>query len=307
MLINKIIKNNLLFRTIKSTLWKFSYYFDIKNNDYSVNFLHEGQKIVKLPKLSFLRFFFVNQKLARNNCNFFSRAKCEVLLRKTIFELYEIGYINKTLSIIDIGCWISDNSIVWSKFLSGDGIVYAIDPSADNISYGKTLAHLNNVENIRYLQAVCAEKVGIKLEFNGHIDHAHFKVSTSEKYINSSTIDQILKEDSKQIGLFHIDVEGFEFSVMKGAENMIKRDMPVIVFEQHISNEKVSIVLDYLKALNYRNFMINEVHPNANHDCRNFISLPAEKGMPNLKDIDQSEGRKIGFFSAVYGKSLIEV
>ena len=279
----------------------------LRKSDFKVNFLYEGSKIVNLPKTSLLESLLTKKNLTENNYTFSHRPSHEVLLRKIIFELYLSGYISNRHSIIDIGCWISDNSIVWSQYLKEEGILFAIDPSTNNISYGKMLAKLNNIQNISFVEAVCAEKVGIKLDYKGKIDHARFLRSTSERYIKSSTLDQIVNKEVKTIGFIHIDVEGYEFNVLKGAENIIKRDMPVITFEQHISKEKVSEIIKYLEELGYKNFMINEVLPGCNYDCRNFISIPSNKEMPNLFEHNQSEGRTHGIYSAVLGKSLIKV
>ena len=276
--------------------------------NYSVNFIHEGCIEVKLPKLSM--FDFITGKwflIRKKNSDYMTRPYAEVLLRKTIFELYKTGYIDKMTSIVDIGSWISDNSIVWSHYLSGSGKVIAIDPSSKNIAYGQKLAQLNRIENIKFVQAVCADRSGIRLDFDGRIDHATFKVSTSENHILSTTIDDIIGMDGSPIGLFHVDVEGFELSVLKGALSLIKRDLPVISFEQHISSEKVSDVINYLKEFDYRFFMINEVLPGCALDCRNFLALPSTKGTPNLPSFDQDKGRDLGVFSATIGHALIEI
>ena len=317
MLIKKI-RNKGLFGTLKAMLkrfelsikapiWRLVQYRNLKLNNFSVNFVHEGSKIVKIPQVPFLKVLFGIGILVKRNSRYIARPYAEVLLRKIIYELYQSGYIDNTLSIIDIGSWISDNSIVWAQFLSEEGRVFAIDPCPDNIAYGKTLANLNHVENIKFVQTVCAEKPGIKLDFDGSIDMASFKKSTSNRYIESSTIDQIITKNEASIGLFHVDVEGFELAVLKGAECVIKRDSPVILFEQHISKEKVSEVISYLKNFNYRIFMINEVIPGCSLDCRNFLAFPSGKGVPELSTFDQSDGFQLGIYSAVIGETIIEI
>lgn len=313
MLINKIRQKGL-FGTLKATIsilksliLRLVQYRNFELINYSINFIHEGSKIVKIPRVPFVKVLLGIGILVKKNIYYATRPHEEVLLRKTIFELYESGYIDKTRSIIDIGSWISDNSIVWAQFLSDKGCVFAIDPSSDNIAYGKILADLNDVKNIKFVQAVCAEKPGIRLDFDGPDDNFTFKETTSEKYIKSTTIDQIVTENDESIGFFHVDVEGLELSVLKGAENVIKRDLPVILFEQHISKEKVSEVISYLKNFGYRIFMINEVVPDSDLDCRNFLALPSEKGVPKLSNFEQSDGRDLGIFSAVVGETIIEL
>jgi hypothetical protein len=83
--------------------------------------------------------------------------------------------------------------------------------------------------------------------------------------------------------------------------------LPVILFEQHISKEKVSEVISYLKNFGYRIFMINEVVPDSDLDCRNFLALPSEKGVLKLSTFEQSDGRDLGIFSAVIGETIVEL
>ena len=289
------------------TINRLEIYRKIKRSNYIIDFVNEGSIQVCLPKVSSLEILLGNGVLVNRNVDYQTRPFAEVLLRKTIYELYQTGYIRRDLSVIDIGSWISDNTIVWSRYLSGAAKVIAIDPSHDNITYGQELAKINKIENIRFVQAVCADKSGIKLDFDGSIDHASFKVSSTQNYILSTTIDEIMAKDCLPVGLFHVDVEGFELSVLKGAMSLITRDLPVISFEQHISKENVNEISSFLKSFNYRIFMVNEVLPGCELDCRNFLAFPSERGLPKLTSFDQKNGRDFGIYSAVIGDVLIEI
>lgn len=310
MLVMQIIKNQGLFEFLKiilnrvEKLYKYHY---LKNTNFSVNFFHEGNIIIKLPKVKFWQIIIGRWGILKKSSDFASRNTSEVLLRKTIFEMYKSGYICSQLSIVDIGCWIGDNSIVWSKLLSNNGIVFAIDPSSENLKFGKMIAKINNIENIKWVQAVCAEREGIKLGFDGSIDHTSFYRATSNNYLISKSIDSITMNTSSKIGLLHIDVEGFELSVIKGSKEVILRDRTVITFEQHISKENLELINEHIKSYDYRIFMINEVVPGNALDCRNFLALPREKDLPTLNKFEQSSSRDIDIYSAAIGPSIIEI
>jgi FkbM family methyltransferase len=292
---------------ISAPIARLGNYEQLKKNGYLVNFVHEANTIVKLPRLSILEVLFNKGPFVKKTFDFAARPNAESLLRKTIFELYNSGYINHELSIVDIGCWISDNTIVWARYLTGKGIVFAIDPSSDNLKFGKAVAEKNDVQNIKWIEAVCAEKPGIKLDFDGSIDHANFKEVTTNHVFESSTVDDIVQKEGLDIGLLHVDVEGFELSVLKGATVIIKRNKPIILFEQHISKEDFESISIYIKKFGYRIFMINEVLPGCELDCRNFLAVPSEKDLPKLINFKQSNARNMGIYSAVIGASLIEV
>ena len=76
------------------------------------------------------------------------------------------------------------------------------------------LAELNEIHNIHFVQAY-AEQLGMRLDYVGSLDHATFKVSDSEEFIESDTIDNIVKSKAVSIGMLHVDVEGFELSVLR--------------------------------------------------------------------------------------------
>lgn len=285
-----------------------SKYKKLKKNNFVVNFVHEGNVEIVLPNLSIMDIIWGKNIAVTRNFDYFTRPHAEVLLRKTIYEMYRTGYLSPNKSIVDIGSWISDNSIVWAKHLIEDAVVFAIDPSSSNLSYGKLVAEHNDVDNIRWVEAVCSERAGERFDFDGSIDHATFKNSVSKNSLISTTIDEIVaKGNSAALGLLHVDVEGFELSVLKGAEKLILSDNPVISFEQHISKEDVEAVSQYLKSFDYRVFMLNEVLPGCDLDCRNFLAFPRDKGIPPLENFEQSKGRDLSIFSAAIGPVLLEI
>lgn len=282
----------------------------LNKNDYKAKFIHEGGIEISLPKISVIDALFNRNKSSTRVLNYFSRPKAEVLLRKTIFSLYKEGYISSNKSIIDIGCWLADNSLVWAKLLDKESTVYAVDPSIKNLSFGQDLAELNSIFNVSWVQAVCSDNPGIPLRFEGNLDHATFSESniTNQNMMVSTTLDEIVSESNHEtIGLLHVDVEGLELKVLRGAETIIDKSRPVITFEQHISQEDVGIIVSFLKEKNYDIFMINEVLPGCSLDCRNFIAFDSHRGHPEIGKPDQMNGRKEGIFYACMGADLINV
>jgi hypothetical protein len=157
------------------------------------------------------------------------------------------------------------------------------------------------------IEAVCAERTGKKLGFDGNLDHAKFNETNSDKCLISKTLDQlILNEKGTVIGLLHVDVEGFELQVLKGAQKIIIKDSPTILFEQHISQDDVNAIFKFLKDYNYKIFMINEVLPGCQLDCRNFLAIHSSKKLPILEEITIKKNVP-DFFKATEGPLLIEV
>ena len=268
-LLNKIIKllAGPIFRLIKHK--------ELKKKNYIINFLYEGNVKIKTPKLSIKEVFFDYGIYAKRSFRLMSRPFSEILLRNIIFNLYKDNYLNSNFSIIDIGSWIGDNTLIWAQNLNENAKVFAIEPSKKNINYAKKLAELNNIKNVEWFEEVCSENVGDKLIFDNQstnkADNIKFKISNSNNFILSSSIDYLISnKKNTKIELIHIDVEGFELKVIKGASKIIERDKPTLAFEQHISQEDPNLIFKYIKNFGYRIFMINEVIPGNDLDCRNF-------------------------------------
>jgi FkbM family methyltransferase len=276
-----------------------------------VVFQFEGRLQIVLPEARYRDLLTASGRSRIRQCiKYSTRPAAEALLRRTVFGLLQTGHIDPRGSIVDIGSWIGDNTIVWARLLKDDGAVYAVDPSRANLDFGKKVADLNHVTNIRWVQAVCADRPGLKVNLCGDLDHAQFSDTAGDHTRNfvTTTLDEIVPDASHaRISLLHVDVEGFEKKVLLGAKRIINASKPIIVFEQHISKEEVHEVIDAFRDADYRVFMINEVIPGCDLDCRNFVAFPAARDLPKLERAAQSHGRAERIWYATLGPTLIAV
>ena len=287
----------------------------LRSAKYKVIFADEGKITVNLPKVSFMDIIMIKQlKLVYLCVLFKDRPSHEVLLRKIVFDLYKNNILDKKKSVIDIGAWIADNTIVWSKIIDDRcAKVFAIDPSLDNIKFGKTLSMLNDVNNISWHQNVCADKENVELYFESNLGFSTIASFNKERKGNpspilSTTIDAILGEANfGSVGLFHIDVEGFEELTLRGAERVLAASKPIILFEQHITQENPEKIFEFLKERSYDIYMINEVLPGSGLDCRNFLAVSLEVDLSSI--INQNQARKTSeqVYEAAVGPCLIAI
>jgi hypothetical protein len=88
------------------------------------------------------------------------------------------------------------------------------------------------------------------------------------------------KKNIDNITFIHLDAEGFEYSILKGALELIQKFNPVIKYEVqlHLKDKNGNLeylnIVNYLKKMNYTNFIINEVDPWMNQQTRNIIAFP---------------------------------
>ena len=110
---------------------------------------------------------------------FGSRNEHEVMFRRISTYLINNGHIRG--NIVDLGAWIGDNALPWSKNLhipplaefDTGALVYAIDPSPDNCQFIRDLASLNNIKNIRVIQKAISDKREV-LSTNEDLTHCSF-------------------------------------------------------------------------------------------------------------------------------------
>lgn len=200
------------------------------------------------------------------------RVNSEKLFRKINTFLISNSYING--NIIDLGCWIDDNTIPWAKNIKG--FVYGIDPSPNNCHFVKELSLLNRIDNVIILQEAISDCSKI-ISTNNSIDHAEFSIGGDGQIkLITTSLDVMYKNKLiHDIDYIHLDVEGMEFDVIIGSDNIINHFQPIITFEQHIDKDDYHGLSNYLSKKSYDVFMINEKLEGCLPDCRNFLALPS--------------------------------
>jgi FkbM family methyltransferase len=208
---------------------------------------------------------------------FITRDKHEVIFRKIITYLL----INKiiTSNIIDLGAWIGDNSIPWSK--NTKSLIYAIDPSPENCKFIEDICEINSINNVKVIQKCISDKNEI-LFTNDDLFHVTFitdkqKKTTGKNICQAYTLDYLYElKCIDNIGFIHLDVESMEFLVIIGGNKLIDTFRPIIAFEQHLLIDNFNELSAHIKNKNYTVKMINEILPGCREDCRNFIAFPNE-------------------------------
>lgn len=167
------------------------------------------------------------------------------------------------MNSIDIGAHIGLYSTYMQK-LSG-GKVYSFEPTPSTISVLKQTISLNDVaDQIEVVAAAVSDKAG-KARFN--VDPEPASVSNSlvqyERTANLNTcevdvvtIDGFVNQRKLKINFIKIDAEGAELAVLKGAQNTLATQRPVMILALHPSaiiarNETSEMIWHFLKEKSY--------------------------------------------------------
>jgi FkbM family methyltransferase len=196
--------------------------------------------------------------------------------RKIISFLMKVGIINTSKNVVDLGAWIGDNTLPWAKRITGK--VYAIDPSEENISFISGMVDLNGLDNVVCVQKPISNVVETVYSGNADLYHTYFKSEpTGHESLQTTSLDILFQTGVVQnVGFIHLDVEGMEHKVVLGAQDLIRTCRPVVAFEQHINKDDYVGLSKHLTSMEYDVFIINEILPGCELDCRNFLAIPKE-------------------------------
>ena len=137
---------------------------------------------------------------------------------------------------VDVGCH-KGYILRMMRHYAPRGKFYAFEPLPE--LYGELVRSFQTQNVMLYNIALSNEKglstfnyVVSNPAYSGFIKRRYDQPDEKEITITVKTdrLDDIL-DDSQQVSLIKIDVEGAELQVLRGARNIIERDKPIIIFE----------------------------------------------------------------------------
>jgi FkbM family methyltransferase len=134
---------------------------------------------------------------------------------------------------VDVGAHVGFFSVMASKLVGADGIVIAVEPSEDNLTYLERHRELNQCDNIRIIPRVLAADADehtffINADNDGghalwdvgkHPQNPRSAAVPDKRAVQTTTLDDVLAEAGAALPkLIKLDVEGAEPAVIAGAQ-----------------------------------------------------------------------------------------
>lgn len=175
------------------------------------------------------------------------------------FNLIE-KYVKNGDVVFDIGSNMGFYTIWFSKFIGNNGSVFSFEPDSKNFSRLKKNIELNNLDNqISANQLAVSDHDGVVKFTTGFDGENHISNSgeTNISEVNSIRLDSFYQLKSiTKVSYLKIDVEGFEYAVLKGGEELFNKKIVDIIqleINSAIENSATSIemILQLLKEYNY--------------------------------------------------------
>lgn len=167
------------------------------------------------------------------------------------FEIGDPGFerlknmVKEPWNIMDVGANIGTTALTFAQ-LASKGRVIAFEPNSTNFKRLSENASLNQAKNISLNNVGLGSKdEQVKLYvidetnpgMNRILNGASVQDSVRSEVITIKRLDDFLtKEALERVDLVKIDVEGYEFNVLKGAERILNEFKPVLFIEVNDDN-----------------------------------------------------------------------
>jgi FkbM family methyltransferase len=186
----------------------------------------------------------------------------------TINPSFPIFEFAKNCICIDIG---ANNGVMTESLLSEGAIkVYCIEAGKKNVEI--MLNKFINNKKVIIFETAVGDETGILKNVTwlnawviGNPNEINLPVSPGacdvEGYelvdINIDTVDNIFKDNTENIGFVKIDVDGYDFKVLKGSVKLIERCRPIIFIELSyyyniIKGSSIEGFLTFVEEINYK-------------------------------------------------------
>jgi FkbM family methyltransferase len=164
------------------------------------------------------------------------------------------NYVQQKDQLADIGANVGYYTMWMTKFISGEGKVHVFEPDENNFERLSKNITANRIEDL-----ICTNKIALsdtdgQLNFTKGLDernHIAFKHEENVSFIPAKKIDTyIASKNITSIAYMKIDVEGFEYLVLKGADEALsKKRIEILQLEINNSIQNSNTTADSLLQL----------------------------------------------------------
>ncbi|MDD5680573.1 MAG: FkbM family methyltransferase [Candidatus Omnitrophica bacterium] len=143
--------------------------------------------------------------------------------------------------VFDVGAHIGLYAIPASGVIPQGGFVYAFEPSATNRKYFKKHLEYNRISNIILLPYLVGDAMNKRQSFyesravdpTNSLNPKKNIGRYSKVFREQITLDNFAKEHQIKPDVIKIDVEGAEYNVLRGADEILKKYSPAIFLSVH--------------------------------------------------------------------------
>jgi FkbM family methyltransferase len=192
-------------------------------------------------------------------------------------------------AILDVGANIGIMTATLARKFSS-AKVYSFEPMPQNITALKRIINYFKLSNVTVFEIALGEQPGelkmvmpvinnVKMQGLSHVVETDDATAAKEGVLFTvpvKKLDDVAElQQLPKINAIKIDVENFEYPVLKGAEALLRKHKPIVYCELW-KNERRDLTLHYFKGLGYQ-IKVYDGHQLVNFDNQevtNFILVP---------------------------------
>ena len=181
--------------------------------------------------------------------------------KKTLLQL--ASFIKTGSLVLDIGANVGVYTKIFSNAVGPKGKVIAIEPEPINIKI-LTSIFQNSESNVLIVKAAASDKNEKLFLTQNNFNPAGSYISNNGLPIQGVTVDELALNIKIPVSLIKIDVEGLEFSVLKGMENILKNNKKIKILFEFMPKNTMEAgfipieLLNYLTSYDFKLFCIDE-------------------------------------------------
>ena len=177
----------------------------------------------------------------------------EKLEAKIMEEKIKVGNIT-----VDVGANIGLHTLNMARIVGNTGRVFAFEPDPSNFEILEKNVKINNYQNIILEQKAVGDKHGRTTLYQSDNpgNHRLFPLTKQAKgqiQVELTSLDKYFIDSNlaNKINFIKIDVEGFEFSVLKGMKNILKNNKKIKILFENMQINTIEAGFTPIKVLNY--------------------------------------------------------
>jgi len=176
-------------------------------------------------------------------------------------------YVKSGMIIFDVGANVGYYSLLASLLTGKEGKVFSFEPLPENISYLKKHIELNNLKNVKVVKKAISNQVStMRFNFGDNRSAGHVSIEGEIK-IETTSLDEFIKDGNPLPDLIKMDIEGAEYDALIGAKELLKRKKPVIFLATHSSEIRVKC----LKLLTAHGYIISAIDNKPIEESDEFV------------------------------------
>ena len=171
--------------------------------------------------------------------DFFDKGISRELLYAGVREARSTKFLQNFLRpgeiCLDIGSNVGYYALQEARLVGAQGMVFAIEPSRENIKMLKKNIEINGYRNIKTLRAAAGSEnrlghINLSQSSNRHsFVEADLDFSGETEEVEIITIDSFLK-DKPYPSFVRMDVEGYETEIIRGMKGVLAQHKPLKIF-----------------------------------------------------------------------------